>query len=376
MKILEIVCAYPPYRSGMGNVAKKNALFLAQAGHEITVITPLVDNAVECENDANIIVRRLRPLLLVGNAAVLIQLLWLIRAYDRIHLHYPFIGSNVLAIIACMLWRKRLIATYHMDLVAHSGMRRMFFSLSSGIALPLLARFCRAIIVTSRDYALHSKITPYFKKNAEKFLEIPCSIDSNRFSPPSSDTNKKDNTIFSILFVGGMDTAHAFKGIELLLGALKQCSACLGTWECVLVGEGNKRPYYESRSLALGMGKEVRFAGSVSDNELPSYYQRADICVLPSINASEAFGIVLAESLACGTPVIASDLPGVRSVVESGVNGFLVQSGNVQSLADALMRMATDRGKREAMGMRGRKIIEQYYSDARAAQALNKLFNG
>lgn len=373
MKILEIVCAYPPYRGGMGTVAKKNALFLAGAGHEVTVITPLVGNTIECEKDANSTIRRLRPFFRIGNAAVLAQLLWRVRAYDCIHLHYPFIGSDIFVILASVLWRKRLIATYHMDLVAHSVMRRILFACSSLIALPLLVRFCSSIIVTSRDYALHSALAPYFKKNPEKFHEIPCSVDVNRFSPAPENKNKKNNSNFSILFVGGMDTAHAFKGIEVLLEALKQCSIRLETWECILIGEGNRKPYYESCALAHGIAQEVYFTGSVSDDELPSYYRRADVCVLPSLNPSEAFGIVLAESLACGTPVIASDLPGVRSVIENGVNGFLVKPNSVQSLADALVRMATDTAKREAMGMQGRKIIEQRYSDTLAAQALNKL---
>lgn len=374
MKILEIVCTYPPYRGGMGNVAKKNTLFLAQAGHEVTVITTIIGAAVECESEANIIVRRLRPLLRVGNAAVLIKLLWLVRAYDSIHLHYPFIGSDVFVIIASVLWRKRLIATYHMNLIAHNGMRRMFFSLSSCIALPLLARFCRAIIITSHDYALHSAIAPWYKKMSERFHEIPCSVDSSRFSPAHNDAHHNNDNLFSILFVGGMDDAHAFKGVETLLNAVKLCESRLGQWELVLVGEGNMRSSYESCAHTLGMANNIRFAGSVSDDDLPSFYRHADVCVLPSLNASEAFGIVLIESLACGTPVIASDLPGVRSVVENSVNGYLVKPGIAQSLADALMRMAADTQKRETMGAHGRKIVEQRYSDTLAAQALNKLF--
>ncbi len=81
-----------------------------------------------------------------------------------------------------------------------------------------------------------------------------------------------------------------------------------------MVGGGNLLSHYQELSKHLQTTNKVKFAGSVSEIDLPLYYQNADLLVLPSINQHEAFGLVLLEALASGLPVIASDLPGVRSV--------------------------------------------------------------
>jgi glycosyltransferase involved in cell wall biosynthesis len=84
--------------------------------------------------------------------------------------------------------------------------------------------------------------------------------------------------------------------------------------KAVIVGDGDLRPQFKARAAALDLAGRAIFAGRAAQAELPAYYALCDALVLPSITMGEAFGIVLLEAMACAKPVIASDLPSVRTV--------------------------------------------------------------
>jgi glycosyltransferase involved in cell wall biosynthesis len=122
------------------------------------------------------------------------------------------------------------------------------------------------------------------------------------------------------------------------------------------------RAEYKQQSLDLGLQEWVRFTGFVESQELVNFYRLADITLLPSTTAGEAFGLVLLESLACGTPVIASNLPGVRTVVADPVDGRLVEPGSIDDLAgklNALLSLPEE--QRRAMGQAGRQRVTSRY---------------
>ena len=99
------------------------------------------------------------------------------------------------------------------------------------------------------------------------------------------------------------------------------------------MGNGNLRVEYERLAKELDLGEHVIFACSVSEEDLPKYYNLADLFVLSSIDSSEAFGLVILEAMASGVPVIASNLPGVRTLVKEGVTGYLAKAGDSEDLA-------------------------------------------
>ena len=125
----------------------------------------------------------------------------------------------------------------------------------------------------------------------------------------------------------------------------------------------------------LGVHNDVIFAGKSSDEDLPQYYNLANVVVLPSIDKSEAFGIVLTEAMACGKPVIASDLPGVRSVVEHEANGFLVEPKNENILAEKINLILLSRELRKKFGERSRQIAEEKYDMEKIIVKLEKILS-
>ncbi len=359
MTIAEVVAVYPPYKGGMGVVAYDNARMLSAAGHSVSVFTPRYNTPSQHQSgQASVTVSWVPPFFSYGNAAILPQLIWKLKDVDVIHLHYPFIGSSLVAVFASLVWRKPLVVTYHMNL-AGSGALGVFFSLYTFCILPFVAARARTIFVTSRDYASFS---PLKRLNCwKKIQELPLSVDTDRFVPRTD-----HSTIPTLLFVGGMDVPHAFKGVDVLLRAYaivvrdakEESRLCL-------VGDGELRKTYEELARELGIEKCVTFLGALDYEDpdaLPRVMSESDVLILPSINRSEAFGLVLIEAMSCGVGVIASNLPGVRSVVEDGITGYLVRPNDADDLAAKIRLVLNGRKALKEMGARGRKRVVENYS--------------
>ena len=147
---------------------------------------------------------------------------------------------------------------------------------------------------------------------------VPNGIDTQRFTP---DGPRRDGDY--MLFVGRL---VPYKGLEVLIRALARQPAGI---PLVVAGDGPLRAGLEG--LATRLNVDVRFIGRVEDAELPALYRGARLTILPSVNRQEAFGITLLESMACGTPVVASALPGVADVARLG--GLVAQVGDAGDLS-------------------------------------------
>jgi glycosyltransferase involved in cell wall biosynthesis len=197
---------------------------------------------------------------------------------------------------------------------------------------------------------------------------------------PSRNKNEKigEGGIKTILFVGGLDRAHYFKGLEILLQAAAGLADRFGggkvfDWRLLIIGDGELKPRYEKIAVDSGIADRVEFCGAAGYDELPGYYRRADLVVLPSVTRGEAFGLVLLEAMASGIPVIASGLPGVRKVFKDGVQGFLIEPGDARDLAEKIGRILSDDGLREKMGRAGRKLTEEKYDRKKIGDQLVKI---
>lgn len=337
MKIAQIVCTFPPYYGGMGNSVYELSKGLIDLGHDVEVITPQYQKDTDSEKMEY--VRRLDPRFSYGNAAVLPQVKSILSGYDLVHLHYPFFGT------AGMVYRFKkdnpkipLVITYHMD-PRGSGWKGLLFQMYAKYYMPRVLRSADLLVSASFDYLLQSGAEKIYKENKEKWIEIPFGVDIHRFFPGEKESALLDELglqrdIPTVLFVGGMDRAHYFKGIPVLLRALSLLKKKRVPFQAIFVGDGDMKGEYERVCGALFLKTWVRFVGKVSAEQLPSYYRLADLFVLPSIDISEAFGMVLLESFASGVPVVASDLPGVRSIANQG--GVVVPAAHELELASAI----------------------------------------
>jgi glycosyltransferase involved in cell wall biosynthesis len=358
IKIAHVVCTYPPYRGGMGNVAHSYVEQLRERGYNVHVFTIKND---EVENDPNYI-HRVPGVINIGNAGVLPSLFHRLSGFDLVHLHYPFFGGAEPVIVRKALRPDQgLVMSYHMDAVA-SGVKGAIFSAHRRILFPWLVNRVDRILVSSLDYAKHSALN---ELNIEDRLEEhPFGVDLERFHPGEETQLREKHEIRHatpvLVFVGGLDSAHAFKGLPELFQALEAIKDY--DWHLVIVGEGELKETYRANAEAKGLINKITFAGSVSDEDLPRYYRLACMHLFPSTKRAEAFGLVAVEAAASGIPTIASALPGVRTVVRDGDTGLLVPPGDVEELTNAITLLLEQTDLRERFGMSAREHVQQNYS--------------
>ncbi len=140
-----------------------------------------------------------------------------------------------------------------------------------------------------------------------------------------------------VLFVGRL---IRLKGVEYLIRAMPQVIEACPDARLVLVGEGEERPGLQALTRSLGLDGRITFAGGRAHEDVIGFMRAADVFVLPSL--VESFGIVLVEAMSCGLPIVASNVMGIPSLIEDGVNGVLVPPGDTSALAGAITRLLAD----------------------------------
>ncbi|MFH1078417.1 MAG: glycosyltransferase family 4 protein [Patescibacteria group bacterium] len=338
MRIIHFSCVGPPQVGGIGRVASLEVASLVERGH-----------------DAHLVSLSTHAAFRFGNAGSIHGVEHFVADADVVHLHYPFYGTaGTLARLRRSGVIKRLVMTLHMDATAH-GPKGWIFDAYRKLFQPKILAAADALLVSSKDYASHSSYAPI----ALNAIELPFGVDEARFSPGPSDRDRfgLPADVPVVLFVGGMDKAHAFKGVDILLRAAVRIPEA----HLLLVGEGALKASYQKLAVKLGVASSCHFAGSVEDDGLVAAYRSADVFAFPSTSAAEAFGLVAVEAQACGVPVVASDLPGVRTVVADGQTGFLIPVGDVAALADGLSKILKDTNLRQRMGEVARqRVIERF----------------
>lgn len=372
MKIAHIISTFYPYKSGMGNSVASFARELPQYKHEVTVITPNYNTREQTIEDWHgIKILRLKPFLAYGNAAVLPAIFKELKKHDLIHLHYPFYGTAELVALAKLfsLRKTKLLLHYHMD-TRGKGLRAIIYAWYRLLWLPILLRLVDEITCASLDYVKHSDIGRYYHKHYQKFSQVPFGVDVEHFKScqlPDSDSN-------NILFVGALDHQHYFKGVDKLIEALPSILKEVPSATLTIVGRGDLEGAYKQMAQDAGLADKITFVNDASDNALVNYYSQASLLVLPSINQSEAFGLVLLEAMACGKPVIASNLPGVRSVFKKGRHGLRIQPGDVKDLSHKIIYLLTHKNVAHRMGQAAKELVAKRYSWPAAGAKLNEIY--
>jgi glycosyltransferase involved in cell wall biosynthesis len=266
--------------------------------------------------------------------------------------------------------------THHNDLIG-DGLRPYIFDSYTAVSKRLLFAQVSKLLVVSRDHALSSRLQNEFTRRWDDVIEIPNGVDIDQFrldidGAPVRRSYGIRSSDKVILFVGALDRAHHFRRVDLLIDALKKLQR--DDVHLILAGDGDKMEDYRVQAVDRNLENQVHFLGRVTHRELPGVYAAADMVVLPS-HLQESFGMILIEGMACGKPVIASNLPGVRTVVDDGLDGLLVRAGDGPDLARKLdMMLQISPESRQEMGLAGRRKVEARYSWENIAISLEKIY--
>jgi rhamnosyl/mannosyltransferase len=199
------------------------------------------------------------------------------------------------------------------------------------------------------------------RRYGDKIAIIAGGIETSRFLPSVGSTQRARElrSLLApsgpvLLFVGRL---VYYKGVEFLVRAMSHVAATL-----LIVGRGDLHADLQRLVLQLGVEDRVRFLPDVPDSALPAYYQASDLLVLPSSDATEAFGLVQIEAHASGIPSICTDLPtGVTFANLHGLTGLVVRPGSAEALATAINRLLGDPQLRLEMGVRAQaRAVAQF----------------
>jgi glycosyltransferase involved in cell wall biosynthesis len=223
------------------------------------------------------------------------------------------------------------------------------------------------VIFTTSDYTEFGK--RYGVKRDRQAI-IPNGVDETLFHPAVTsggvDLRSRLGIVGSdhvLLYVGSFDEK---KGLMVLLESLAVLVASSIPVHLVMVGDGPMRGTIENRAKDLDIWKHISLMGQIEHREIPSIFADCDVYVQPSF--IEPFGVVVLEAAACAKAVVATDVRGMRTVVDDGV-GVLVPPGDADALAAAIKELLLTPELRHEIGRRGRLRVEASYSWQAVAQA-------
>lgn len=350
MKIALISQSYYPRFGGVTEHTHNLAINLRKMGHDVVLIT-----SGPGQSD-DFVVRLGKNINLPINGAMVnvtidlgltskLRKIFKSHRFDLIHIQCPLEPTLPLAaLMAAMRITIPVVGTFHMT-AKISLPYEIFGKVLQRYAKRLDARI--AVSESARRFA-----NRYFPG---KYHVIPNGVDTSRFKPKSPGAGQESNQYTRFLYVGRFDIR---KQIPLLIDAFKRTYDRRNGCTLVLVGRGITRPYSQIKAGKL-RGKAIKFAGSVSAQDLPEYYQNSDIfCCISS--GSESFGIVLLEAMSSGLPLICSDLDGYKEIVEDGVQGIIVPHGKVEEVTKAMLKLVDNPDLRKKMGEKGRARALEY----------------
>jgi len=273
--------------------------------------------------------------------------------YDIVHLHFPDPLSHLAA--AFLPPNVKVVISWHSDVVRQENLLTLYKPF-----LDRLVRRADAIIAaTPLHFSTSTQLSACLSK--DRLHVIPYGIDIDRFAltrevfEATAVIRKRyegKKLVFSV-------ARHVYyKGYEYLLQAMKSVDALL-----LLGGTGPLHEDLKRQAEELQLAGKVVFLGRVPDNDLPAYYHAAEVSCMPSVERSEAFGIVQVEAMACRKPIVCCELNnGVTYVNQPGVTGLAVPPREPLALAAALNELLCDERKRTAMGEAGYARVCQEFT--------------
>jgi len=373
LRILHCLTYDLPHRTGLTLHVRRLAEAQARLGHAVTVLSARFRRDLPRDGRAGgVRVVRLAAPLRVSRGMIMpaypLALWRLVGGHDVVHVHSPMLETPLVALV-CRLRGKPLVVTHHGDLVLPGGaLNRFIESLVARLWRPA-ARAAARLIAYSDDYAAHSR---YLRPFRDKVTAVPPPVTVPPVDPDRVAALRRRLGLEGRRVVGYAGRFVEEKRPDLLLAALAPVRAALPDVAAVFAGQVDlpyERYVERCRAQIVAQADAVRFTGLLDDDaELAAFYALCDVLVLPS--QSECFGLVQVEAMLCGTPVVATDIPGARVPVRETGMGVLVPPGDPAALAEAIVRVVRE----PAPYLRPRAAIEQAFSlDATVSAVLDVL---
>ena len=346
MKIAQISPYFPPHVGGVEYHVKELAEGLVGRGHEVTV--------------ASSVGRWAGRMIIIPSIDIFYSPIPLKLPEFQADIYHSHIPSPIFA----YRFRHKAphLVTYHNDVVlpdafqGHALPRKLAAvaeKASNNLVRPVLDE-AEVIIATTMSYA---RTSPVLQDYLDKVRVVPNAVDISRYPQSMMKGNY-------VLYAGRM---VGYKGVATLIQAMKEVQKT-EELDLVLVGDGEDRHRLEKMAEKLPL--QARFTGRLERSMFIDTISRAEMLVLPTQSRLEAFGIVLLEAMACETPVLAYNTPGVNEVARKG--GCVYSSR--EELSELIIRLHHSPAWRAELGRKGRRAVEENYTWKRAIDLMESVY--
>jgi len=380
MKILTVLTYYRPHTSGLTIYAERLARTFAKRGHQVTVMTAQFDPSLPREETIDgVKVIRIPVAARVSKGVIAPTFGWvatkLVAQHDVVQLHLPQFDAPGVAFRG-RLFGKPTVLTYHCDLLLPPGFFNRIVNTVVNFQNNMAGLLSNHIVTYTRDYANNS---PYLSNYASKLTPILPPVEMPLPTPEAVSAFAREHHIDERKPVIGMAARFAAeKGVEILLNAMpailqkypKAQVIFAGTYQNVM-GEQS----YSDRLMPRIREYEVQghwtFLGNLDPVQMAAFYANLDVLTVPSLNSTEAFGLVQIEAMLNGVPCVPSALPGVRQPVTMHGMGRIARIGDSTHLAESILEVLNEPKKYQG----DIESIKKSYDPDSVAQEYEKLFS-
>jgi phosphatidylinositol alpha-mannosyltransferase len=346
-KRIGIVCPYGwdtpgGVQSHVGDLAE----YLIRQGHYVSVLAPAIDE----DKLPDYVTSAGRPISIPYNGAVARVLFGPIAAsrvrqwitngsFDVLHLHEPAIPS--ISLLACWAAEGPMVGTFH----AAAKRQKVTFAVAP-ILEPVIEKLTARIAVSE---AARETLTEHLETDA---IVVPNGIYADRYRDGKVDSRWTGNTLG---FIGRFEETR--KGLQVLVNALPSIIAQYPDVKVFVAGPGDKEAFLKNVDSQLH--SRFTFLGRISEEEKANFLTSVSLYIAPN-TGGESFGIILAEALAGGASVVASDIPAFDSLLGHGMYGTLFQSENPDDLAKKVIDLLGNAGERREIAVRGKLYAQEF----------------
>jgi phosphatidylinositol alpha-mannosyltransferase len=331
---------------GLQSKVGELGVFLIRQGHYVSVLAPAIDE----ENLPDYVTSAGRPISIPYNGAVARVLFgpiafarvrqWINNgSFDVLHLHEPAIPS--ISLLACWAAEGPMVGTFH----AAAKRQKVTFAVAP-ILEPVIEKLTARIAVSE---AARETLTEHLETDA---IVVPNGIYADRYRDGSIDQRWTGNTIG---FIGRFEEKR--KGLDILAAALPAVISRYPDVKVFIAGPGDSEAAL--KEIDPSLHSRFTFLGRISEEEKANFLASVALYIAPN-TGGESFGIILAEALAGGASVVASDIPAFDSLLGHGQYGTLFESENSADLSAKIIDLLGDEGKRRAIAQRGKLYAQEF----------------
>jgi glycosyltransferase involved in cell wall biosynthesis len=239
---------------------------------------------------------------------------------------------------------------------------RVFLPLTSRLHKATVQRCAKLIAITNQTRSLYKTFV-----DEEKMSVIPFGVDTETFKPLKEEQRQEK---LRMLYAGSL---YALKGLPYLLKTLANVKKLGLRANLIIIGEGEQKESLMVLAKALRIEKEVKFEGRVPYSNMPKYYNQCDVFCYPTLG--EPFGKAVIEAMACGKPVIATNVGGPAEIIQDRVNGLLVPPANPEAMAAQIVRLMGDENERRKIGRKAREAVLLHFSWSVVAEQYHQVYS-